>query len=148
MMKKDQSVAAQQLLFPINCTFSPADADVLTELLPEINSRGFEINPLGKNVFVVTAAPSNFREEELQQIFDQMLTDYKSSMLQKFNNRDQCLCRTFARQMAVKAGTPLQQAEMQQLIADLFSCQIPNVAPDGRRTMTIMKEEDLQDLFR
>ena len=64
-------------------------------------------------------------------------------MLQKSNNRTQCLCRSLAHQMAVKCATVLQQTEMQQLIADLFCCQTPTVSPSGEKTMVILSPEQL-----
>ncbi|MCQ2294957.1 MAG: DNA mismatch repair endonuclease MutL [Bacteroidales bacterium] len=140
---RKQAFHAQQLLFPINCQFSPADADMFKELLPDLLTHGFEIGELGQTTFVVTATPPDVKDGELQQIFDQMIVEYKGAMLQKFSNLDQCLCRTLAHQMSLKAGTPLQQAEMQQLLADLFCCQVPNVSPSGRRTMVVINPEEL-----
>lgn len=142
-------MVAQQLLFPVNCNFSPADADILNELIPDLQHKGFLIDKMaGTNVFVVSATPSNVNENDLQQLFDQMLTEYKGAMIQKFTNRDQCLCKSLARQMAIKVGKPLQQEEMQQIIADLFTCQIPDTAPNGKRTMIILKNPDIKQLFQ
>lgn len=130
--------AAQQLLFPVNCSFSPADAEMLSEMMPSILERGFEISPIGRTTFVVTATPTNVRDSELQQLFEQMIADYKNAMLQKDNDRNTSLCRTLARQMAVRPGTLLQQEEMQQMIADLFCCKLPDVSPSGKKTLRII----------
>ena len=140
---RKNSVHSQQLLFPVNCQFTPADADIFNELIPDLKEYGFEIGSIGQTTFVVTATPPDVKESELQPFFDQILVDYKGSMLQKFNNRTQCLCRSLAHQMAVKKGTVLQQAEMQQLIADLFCCQVPTLSPSGKKTMAILSPEQL-----
>ena len=143
LMSQEGNAAAQQLLFPVNCQFSPADADIFSELIPDMQKQGFEIGSIGQTTFVVTATPAEIKESELQQLFDQVLAEYKGSMMQKFADRRQCLCRSLARQMAMKAGTPLQQAEMQQLIADLFCCMVPHVSPSGKKTMAIIPPEKL-----
>ena len=143
LLSQETPSAAQQLLFPINCQFSPADADLFSELIPDLQKQGFEIGTLGQTTFVVSATPTEIKDSELQQLFDQMLSDYKGSMMQHFADRRQCLCRSLARQMAVKPGTPLQQAEMQQLIADLFCCHIPHVSPSGKKIMAIIPPEKL-----
>ncbi len=137
------AAAAQQLLFPVNCQFSPADADIFSELLPDLKKHGFEIGSLGQTTFVISATPPDVKEGDLQQLFDQMLADYKCSMLQKFSDRNQCLCRTLAKQMSVRPGTPLQQEEMQQMVADLFCCQAPAVSPSGRKVMAIIPPDQL-----
>ena len=143
LMKHQTSPNGQQLLFPVNCQFSPADADIFNELLPELKSYGFEIGVLGQTTFVVTATPPDIKESELQSLFDQILVEYKSAMIQKFSDRSQCLCRSMARQMAIKPGTVLQQSEMQQIIADLFCCQNPAISPSGKKTMAILPPEQL-----
>lgn len=141
--RRQHTAVAQQLLFPVNCQFSPADADIFNELIPELKENGFEVGSLGQTTFVVTAVPEEVDENGLQQLFDQMIVDYKGSMLQKFSDSHANLCRSLAKQMAVKAGTLLQQAQMQQLIADLFCCQVPGVSPSGKKSMVVVKPEEL-----
>ena len=68
-------------------------------------------------------------------------------MLQKFSDRDKSICLSLARQMAVRAGTVLKHEEMQQLIADLFSCQAPDMSPSGKRTMIVLSEKEIEDKF-
>ncbi|MBR4774126.1 MAG: DNA mismatch repair endonuclease MutL [Bacteroidales bacterium] len=134
---------SQTLLFPINCTFSAADAEMLGELLPDLKDYGFEIAPLNQTTFVVTATPTDLKEADLQPFFDQMLSDYKSATLQKFSNRTRNLCASLARQMAVKSGTVLSQEQMQQLVADLFACPMADTSPSGKKIITIVKPEEL-----
>ncbi|MBQ0015894.1 MAG: DNA mismatch repair endonuclease MutL [Bacteroidales bacterium] len=148
LIQVDRKVVSQPLMFPVNCTFSAADADLLTELLPELRSRGFELAPLGITTFVVTAAPAEVSDVEIQPIFDQLLVEYKGAMLHRHNDADHCLCQSLARQMAVKSGRPLEQEEMLQLVADLFSTTSPEVSPSGLRTMITLSPDKLSDLFK
>ena len=63
--------------------------------------------------------------------------------MQKFSHRDESLCSSLARQMAVRAGTPLRQEQMQQLVADLFACPMAEISPSGKKIITIVKPEEL-----
>lgn len=143
LMHNHTTVSAQQLIFPVNCQFSPANADIFNELLPDLKEQGFEIGSIGQCTFVVSATPNDLKESELQQLFDQMIVEYKGAMIEKFCNRKETLCRSIARQMAVKPGTTLEQAEMQQIIADLFCCQMPTLSPSGKKTMVVLQPETL-----
>ncbi len=143
-----QQCCAQQLLFPVNVCLSAADADILCELMPEMQRIGFIIDKLGQNTFVITAAPADLKEQELQEVLGQTISDYKGSMMQKFSERDKNLCLSLARQMAAHDRRPLKPEEMQNLIADLFSCQAPNLSPSGKKTMFILNEQDLGERFR
>lgn len=139
---------AQQLLFPYNCSFNPSDSELLNEILPDLRSLGFVIEPLGQNTFVVTSAPSDVKDTEIQNILEQTIAEYKSCQLQKFNERDKSVCLSVARQLASAAVKSLKQEEMQSLIADLFSCQAPDISPSGKRIMFILSEQDLQEKLK
>ena len=134
---------SQTLLFPVTCRFSAADADMLSELMPDLTAYGFEIAAAGQCTFVVTATPAELKDCDLQPLLDQMLSDYKGSVMQKYSNRTQNLCAALARQMAVKEGKELTQEEMQHLIADLFACPMAEVSPSGKKIITIIKPEEL-----
>ncbi len=136
---------AQQLLFPTNCSFNSADSEMLTELLPELRQLGFVIEPLGHNTFVVTAAPTEMKDNELQPLLEQVVAEYKSNMMQRFNERDKSVCLSVAGQMAARSGKALKPEEMQHLIADLFSCQAPDISPSGKRIMFLLSEQELKE---
>ena len=140
---RSNKAASQTLMFPLQCRFSAADAEMLAELLPDLKDYGFEMSALNQTTFVVTATPANLKDEDLQALLDQLLQDYKGATMQKYNKRDESLCLSLARQMAVRAGTVLSQEEMQQLVADLFACPMAEVSPSGKRIISIVKPEDL-----
>jgi len=134
---------SQTLLFPINCHFSAADAELMGELLPDLQDYGFALEAVGQTTFVVTATPADVQEANLQPFFEQLLADYKASTLQKFCDRGQSLRAALARQMAARATSPLSQEEMQQLVADLFACPMADTTPGGKRIITIVKPEEI-----
>lgn len=137
--------APQQLMFPVNCRFNAADSELLKELTPTLSELGFILSPLGQNTFVVTATPPEIKEGAIQELLEKTIADYKGSMVQKFSDRDQSVCLSMARNIATRQGSVLKAEEMQQLIADLFSCQAPNISPSGKPTMFIMGEHDIAD---
>jgi len=139
--------STQQLLFPVTCRFSSADSEILGELMPELNRLGFVISPLATNTYVVTACPSDIKENDIQTMLEQSISDFKSNMMQKFSERDKSVCLSLARQMAA-AGDPLTPQAMQQLIADLFSCQAPDISPSGKRTMTVISQSDISERLK
>lgn len=146
--RQAEQPCAQQLLFPVNCSFNTADAELMEELIPDLKQLGFIIEPIGRNTFVVTAAPGDLKDNDLQSLLEQMLNDYKSNMLQKFNDRDKSICLSIARHMAVNGDCALKTEEMQSIIADLFSCQAPSISPSGKKTMFILGEQELAERMK
>ncbi|MBQ9418610.1 MAG: DNA mismatch repair endonuclease MutL [Bacteroidales bacterium] len=134
---------AQTMLFPVTCSFSASDSEMLTELLPDLKAYGFDIAPRGGTTFVLSAAPSDIKTSDLQSVLDQLLSDYRGSTMQRYNNARQSISASLARQMAVKAGTRLGQEQMQQLVADLFACPMAGTSPSGKKTITIVHPSEL-----
>ena len=143
LMAAQTAASAQTLLFPVQCSFSAADAELFGELLPDLRGYGFEIAAMGGCTFVVTATPTGVKEGDMQELFNQMLMEYKGASMQKHSSRSQSLCASLARQMAIKAGQQLTQEEMQQLVADLFACPMAEMSPSGKKTITIVKPEEI-----
>ena len=50
--------------------------------------------------------------------------------------------------MAVKSEKTLKVEEMQQLIDELFACQVPDVAPDGSKVLKIIQAHEIDKLIR
>ena len=146
--QRTKDIVSQQLMFPSQCSFSAADAEILTEIMPELRDMGFEMNTLGTTVFVITAIPADMDNADIQSCLDEIVTDYKNSLMQKFSDKQQTVALAMAKRLAIRNGTKLKQEEMQSIIAQLFSCSIPNLSPFGKKTMIIMKENDLTDKFK
>ena len=146
--KDSDNSTAQQLLFPVNCSFNASDSELLSELLPELKNAGFVLDQLGQNTFVVTAAPANIKDTDIQDVLGQILSEYKSNMLQKFSTRGTCVTASLSRQIASRCNKTLSPEEMQSVIAELFSCQVPDISPSGKKIMYILNENDLTEKFK
>ncbi len=145
----EQHEGAQQLLFPATCTFSVAEAEILKSLVPELQKMGFELTPVGITGFVVSACPTDIDYNELQEVLYRMVSDYKSDNFSRMDNKKQRLCLALARQIAMRCNpATLKPIELQSLLASLFSCQVPNVTPGGKKTLMIMKPEELAEKMK
>ena len=140
--------ASQTLLFPINCNFSPSDSEILSEIDDEIKHFGFRIDKLGANNFVVSAAPADLGDENVQETLEQIISDYKSNLLQQSYTRPQSVALSLARRLSTKEGTVLQPQEMQSIVKQLFECAIPDQSPSGKRTMNIININELSEKLK
>lgn len=140
-------VAIQKSMFPATLELSPADAVLLNELLPDLLMLGYEIEPFGKNSFVVQGTPADLEDTDEKHLIDFTLEQYKhfSSDI-RVSNREK-LIRSLARQRAVKNGTRLTEREMRQLVTDLFQCDPFNAAPDGNPTYLEFKQDQIEKMF-
>ncbi|MFN8242645.1 MAG: DNA mismatch repair endonuclease MutL [Ferruginibacter sp.] len=140
-------VATQQSMFPATLELAPADAVLLGELLDDLHATGYWLEPFGKNSFVIQGTPADVEAGNEKRTIEKMLEQYKhfSSDL-KFDKREKLL-RSLALQQAVKAGTAMEQAELQQLVAALFACSTPNSTANGKPTYLEVTYEELGKIF-
>ncbi|MBN8865361.1 MAG: DNA mismatch repair endonuclease MutL [Sphingobacteriales bacterium] len=141
-------IATQRSLFPSTLELTPADAVIMQELLPDLSLLGYQVEPFGKNSFVIQGTPADLEAGNEKHVLDLLLEQYKhfSSDL-KFSSREK-LVRSLARQQAVKTGTRLTEREMRNLLQDLFHCAQPNSTPDGYPTYLEFKQEQLEKMFK
>lgn len=148
LAENENNIGGQQLLFPVNCQFSAADADIMDEIKSELNHSGFELQRMaGSNVFVVSATPADLNDSELQAFFDTLVREYKSSMMEQHSDRRSRLHISIARRMALKAEKPLLKEEMRQIVGDLMKCAMPAVTPTGDRITLLLTAEKIRQLF-
>ncbi len=142
-----KQIATQKSLFPATLELSAADAAILTELLTDLQMIGFEIEPFGKNSFVIQGTPADILQGNEAHSIELLIEQYKhfSSDI-KYSKREKVV-RCMARQQAIKAGQNLTQKEMKQLCEDLFHCDTPNLTPQGNATYLEYNEEYLDRMF-
>ena len=139
---------SQQSLFPETVTLSAADAELVKELLPEIQALGFQIREFGKNAFVVEGVPADISSTASEvELLEQLLEGFKNNQAAlKLNKRDQ-LARTLAKNSAIKSGTQLNIEEMTNLIDELFACEMPQIAISGKPIIVTFSLEELLQKF-
>lgn len=142
-----KAIAIQQSLFPSTLQLTAADTVLLTELLPDLNQLGYQLEPFGANTFVIQGTPADVVNGSEKTSIEKMLEQYKhfSSDL-KYSKREKLL-RSMAWQQSIKAGTFLTRQEMIALLEDLFACESPNITPNGKPTYTSFKKYELDKMF-
>ena len=138
---------SQQLLFPHTLDFSPADFELLKELLPDLRSLGFDVEVFSGRSVVVRGVPADIRPGDERRILDDILQQYKSYQGElQIKGRDN-LAKSIARRSAIKTGDKLSAKEMRTLIDQLFLCEMPYASPHGRPTIIKISIEELDKRF-
>jgi len=142
-----KQAATQKSLFPATLQLSPADAILLEDLLPDLQVIGYMIEPFGRDSFVVQGTPADVQQGNEKQVIELLLEQFKHFTSEvKFSKREK-IVRCMARQQAIKAGKALSEQEMENLIAQLFACDTPNLTPGGNPTYIEFKEDYIDRLF-
>jgi DNA mismatch repair protein MutL len=139
---------SQQSLFPQNVNFSPANADILREIMPQLQTLGFVIEPLGVNTFVVSGAPEDMDNQDPGELLEKIIDNYKKNLVDLKSDRKTNLARSLSKQLAIKAGRPLGAEEMFNIVNELFATKAPEIAPDGSPTLRIIEVNEIEKMFQ
>ncbi len=142
-----QQMVTQKSMFPVTLELPHADAVLLHDLLPDLQTIGYQVEPFGNNSFVIQGIPADVLAGNEKHSIELLIEQFKhfSSDI-KFSKREK-LVRCMARQQAIKAGQSLGQKEMLTLIEELFGCNTPNITPTGNPTYVEFKEDHIDRMF-
>jgi DNA mismatch repair protein MutL len=127
-----QTAATQQLLFPIVNEMSPQDIQVIKLLQPLLEDLGFQIKIFGKTTVILDGVPPEITPGTESSVLEDLLDLYKEDEHSVGLPPKERLAKSYSCRAAVKAGEPLNQAEMQGLLDQLFATKLPYVCPHGR----------------
>lgn len=144
---QNHSGVSQQSLFPQSLTLNGADFELLKELFNDIRALGFDIREFGKNTVVVEGVPADLNNADGHQLLEHLLEGFKNNLsILKLDKRDN-LARSLARNAAIKAGTKLSLEEMNLMTDQLFACQMPNIALNGKPVISTFTLQELLERF-
>lgn len=137
---------SQKQLFPISLELSPIDAQLMGDILHKINAIGFEIEPFGKNTFIMHGLPVGVSHQSPEALIENLLHQYQSNMELQLGI-DRNIARSMASAASIKRGKQLSHDEMHELIDQLFACSIPYKSPNGRKCFITVELDDLLKRF-
>jgi DNA mismatch repair protein MutL len=147
MMKLENK--SQMLLSPVILRPQKKDFALINELLPKLESFGFELEPFGGEEFILRKVPVMFRQEMdrngLNDFFDELSENIKKS---RKGFVDDEIIYTMACKASIKANEELSVKQMYDLIEQLFLTKLPYSCAHGRPTMLKFTGHELEKMFK
>ena len=140
------SANTQKLLFPEVIQLAPSDAVLLEKLLPELVNLGFDLSSLGGHSFAINGVPAGIDGLDPVVLLRQMVEDSGTLPTQVSSLHSQ-LALSLARHAAIPYGQLLSNAEIENVINQLFSCSNVNYTPDGKAILCILPQTDIEQLL-
>ncbi len=140
------SANTQKLLFPEVIQLAPSDAVLLEKLLPELGNLGFDLSSLGGHSFAINGVPAGIDGLDPVVLLRQMVEDSGTLPTQVSSLHSQ-LALSLARHAAIPYGQLLSNAEIENVINQLFSCSNVNYTPDGKAILCILPQTDIEQLL-
>ena len=142
-----KEAVSQQLLFPLQLSFSSQDIALLSNLRDQLNTAGFVIEKLEDETMEISGIPVHINESSVQEIMERLLDDMKQDVPGESFSQFDVLAKSLAKTMAIKVGEPLSEEEQEHLINQLFACTEPTLSPTNRRLLITLDIDYLDNKF-
>ncbi len=140
------AVPAQRLLFPVELDLAPEEDEVLESYAEAIARVGYEIERRGSQRVALVAVPAVGRDARAGQVFRHLLGELAETGDGRLLGIER-VAATFACKAAVKAGDPLNEQEMAQLVNQVFATKQPFYCPHGRPTVVRIGLAEIERRF-
>ena len=143
---QQKPITVQQSLFPDTIALSPAKAEMVKELKPELLKLGYDLESIDGTHFAVNGTPVD-EEEDVQQVIDAFLESYQSNMLSHRADKDQNMAMSMAKQKCKLFKPMTEMCEIRDFLRQLFDCQMSNVSPGGKKIIHQIGEAEMEAWF-
>jgi DNA mismatch repair protein MutL len=131
----DQQAAAQQLVVPETIELNFREAEILGQMLSDLKTFGLEIEPFGKNTFVIKAVPAMLSGRDVKPMIHEIVertaaVGYSPGLKDAL---DECR-KVMACHGALRAHQALTEKQIGNLLWQLDACDHPSHCPHGRPT--------------
>ncbi|NLI81387.1 MAG: DNA mismatch repair endonuclease MutL [Deltaproteobacteria bacterium] len=139
--------ARQRLLHSVVIHLLPKESAKLTRWLDQLNRIGFEIEPFGRDSFVIAAVPAVLSDVPPDTLLREVLGAAHEDEKNPSWNLTTSLASTAACHSAVRAGQKLKPDEVRALLHDLDATAMPFTCPHGRPLWVKLTHSELARLF-
>lgn len=144
---QQQSVASQQMLFPQQVDLAPSDFQALQEQLHHLRAMGFDVDVFGNNSLVVNGMPIGMEPMQLAPLFDNLIDAVKNNGESFAVQPEVALAKTMARSNALAKDAALTTEQMESLVKELLTCEMPTLALNGKPIFLQWQTSELDKRF-
>lgn len=138
---------SQQLLFPLELTFSIPDIQALQKIQEQLEHTGFVFGAFGEDTLSIKGIPAALLEGQASMVLEQLIKDIMDEVPDAGFSQNDLLVRSMAKSMAIKTGVSLNSEEREHLVNQLFMCKEPSISPSNQAVIITLDANDLDKKF-
>ena len=142
-----EGIGHQRLLFPLKINISKSDSIIVKQIEQDLNSAGFHVSEIQEEALVLDSIPTTIAEKEVIGVLEYLIENFRNEVPESSFSQIDLITKSLAKSLAIKAGTPLNNKEQENILNKLFSCKEPNYSPFGKQTYVTLSLQDLEEKF-
>ncbi len=141
-----ESADSQRLLFPHTVELNEVEMEAWREQAGFFQELGFIIEEFGDSTLSVSGIPEQLTRWEDGRVLRDIIDDIMAETGGFSERRNRALI-SYSCKSAIKAGEPLREEEMRQLVDQLFGTENPYTCPHGRPIVIRISMDELEKRF-
>lgn len=144
---ESRQVATQKLLFPESVQLSPSQRITYGKVADEMAAMGFDLQDIGAGNYSINGVPTGLDGVDFERLILDMIDTASENTVSIKREVDSSLALSMARAAAIPQGEVLSNMDMENIVNSLFMCENPNVTPDGKNILCILKQTEIEHLL-
>ena len=140
--------ASQGMLFPDIVQISASEIPVLQSIMDDLSYLGFELTDLGGGSYAINGVPAGIEGLQPTELVQNMVHTALEKGCKVKEEVQSMLALSLAKAAAIVQGQVLSNEEMCHLVDGLLTSSSPNYTPDGKTALAVIKEDELEKLFK
>ncbi len=144
-----KSIVSEKYLIPISMEVSAEESFILDSHLEELESMGFEIDPIGEKVYAIRSKPSFIGQKDPKTMIREILDEL--SFLKREGKGTEAIDTiliTLSCHSAIRGNFVLRREEMEKLLETLYPFNLTTTCPHGRPIFFLIPQDDLAKQFK
>ena len=145
--QRGKQVMSQGLIAATTVYLSPSQHHLVEENLALLEKLGFDIEEFGPTAFQVRAMPVTLGHTDPSTALMAIVSDLENEVTPMKSQIEALVIKRVCKTAAVKAGQVLSREEMESMVRQLESCDVPHTCPHGRPTLIHLSAAQLARQF-
>ena len=137
----------QQLLFPEVLTLPQDEMVLLSTLLPDLRTIGFDLEQLSPDSFSIQGIPAQLANQSPLPVLQHILTQVRERGADTQQEWREQIARTLADSSAIPYGKTLTEVEMRDLVSRLLALPQHKHTSDGKTILVLLSNEEINKRF-
>ncbi len=139
---------SQNLLLPLEISFSKSDIKLIKEIKDDLKNIGFLFNKILEESVVLNGIPVTINENQITETIEHLLEDIKNDVPNTSFSQLDIMAKSLAKSLSIKTGTKLNFKEQEEIVNKLFSCKQPDLSPYGKLTFVTIDIDEIDKKFK
>ena len=140
--------ASQGVLFPDIVQFMASEIPVLQGIMDDLSYLGFELTDLGGGSYAINGVPAGIEGLQPTELVQGMVQTALEKGCKVKEEVQSMLALSLAKAASIVTGQVLSNEEMNALVDGLLTSTSPNYTPDGKTALVVIKEDELEKMFK